>query len=117
MKFTKHEKRKIRHQRVKSRIKGTKEVPRVSAFRSNKNIFVQFIDDINRKTIISSNVKPKAKNQKGTKTEIANLLGQSVAQKAKEVGISKVVFDRGGFKYHGRIKALSEGLRKGGLKF
>lgn len=117
MKPTKNQKRITRHARVRAKIKGTKEIPRVSIFKSNRHLFIQFIDDSVGKTILSNIIKPPAKGAKGNKTEIAGLMGEMLSQKAKEAGISKVVFDRGGFKYHGRIKALAESLRKGGLKF
>ncbi len=81
-------------------------------------MFVQIIDDSTGKTILSNSIEPKTKNKtKGAKTETAALIGEIIAQKAKEAGISKVVFDRGGFKYHGRVKALADSLRKGGLQF
>lgn len=97
---------------------GTKEVPRVSVYKSNQHIFVQFIDDVAGKTIFSSIIKPAAKStMKGTKTEKAATIGELLAKKAKDAGIKKIAFDRGGFKYHGRIKALADGLRKGGLEF
>lgn len=93
-------------------------MPRVSVFRSNQHIFVQIINDAGGKTLASSKVKAKKKSAlKGSKTELASQIGETLAAKAQEVGIDKVVFDRGGYKYHGRVKALAEGLRKGGLKF
>lgn len=108
-----------RHKKVRAKIKGTNKIPRVSVFRSNRHIFVQLIDDITGKTILSNNtVKTKSKTApKGTKTNVASKIGEIIAQKAKEKGIKRVVFDRGGYKYHGRVKALAEGLRKGGLEF
>ena len=118
--------RAMRHRRVRSRIVGTKERPRVSVFKSNKHIFVQLIDDESGKTILSSNAsvgvptgtsgKSKGKSQI-TKSKEAAEIGKIVAEKAKAVGMSEVVFDRGGYKYHGRVKAVAEGLRAGGLKF
>ena len=120
MNLSKQQQRKRRHTRVRAKINGTAEIPRVSVFRSNKHIFVQLIDDKNNKTLISnalkSQDKPELKGKK-TKTNIAGLTGEKLALEAKEKGISTVVFDRGGYKYHGRVKALAEGLRKGGLKF
>lgn len=114
----KREQRNRRHARVRAKIKGTKSVPRVSVFRSNKHIFIQLIDDSVGKTIVSSIVKFKDKNViKGNKIEIASAIGEMLANKAKDAGINKAVFDRSGYKYHGRVKALAEGLRKGGLKF
>jgi large subunit ribosomal protein L18 len=118
MKITKNQHRIRRHKRVRAKIKGTKDVPRISVFKSNRHIFVQIIDDKEGKTILSSAVKSAKKSTlKGSKTEIAAITGEKLAVKAKEAGIKKVVFDRGGFKYHGRVKALAEGLRKGGLEF
>jgi len=118
MKRNKTEKRIQRHKRVRAKLSGTKEVPRVSVFKSNQHIFAQFIDDVAGKTILSSIVKSAKKSAlKGTKTEKATAIGELLAKKAKEVGITKIVFDRGGFKYHGRVKALAEGLRKGGMEF
>lgn len=115
---TKRQNRIKRHKRVRAKIKGTPEIPRLSVFRSNKHIFVQIIDDLAGKTLVSSVIKPKGKSLiKGTKTELAAKIGEMVAKKAAEAGISKVVFDRGGYQYHGRVKALAESLRKGGLKF
>lgn len=107
-----------RHRKVRAKIKGTNKIPRVSVFRSNRHVFVQLIDDTMGKTILSNTVKTKSKAvPKGTKTNVASKIGEMIAQKAKEKGIKKVVFDRGGYKYHGRVKALAEGLRKGGLEF
>lgn len=108
----------MRHKRVRSRIFGTAEIPRVSVFKSNRYVFTQFIDDTTGKTIISSKIVSGPESKiKGSKTEIASKIGEILAEKAKEAGIKEAVFDRGGFKYHGRIKAIAEGLRKGGLKF
>lgn len=111
-----------RHTRVRAKIAGTSTVPRVSVFRSNKNIFAQIIDDVAGKTLVSSAIKSAGKSKvksvkKQTKTETASLIGEALAKKALDTGIKKVVFDRGGYKYHGRVRALAEGLRKGGLKF
>ncbi len=118
MNKSKQQQRIQRHKRVRAKMKGTEAIPRVSVFRSNRHMFVQIIDDSTGKTILSNSIEPKTKNKaKGAKTETAALIGETIAQKAKEAGISKVVFDRGGFKYHGRVKALADGLRKGGLQF
>lgn len=118
MKQDKQTKRIRRHARVRAKIKGTTSTPRVVVFRSNRHIFAQFIDDAAGKTLVSSIVKSKKKGLvKGTKTEVAAKIGEALAAKAKEAGIDKVVFDRGGYKYHGRVKAFADGLRKGGLKF
>ena len=107
-----------RHKRVRATIKGTSERPRVSVFKSNKHVFVQFIDDEAGKTVLSSKVVANKKSKiRGTKTDKATKIGEMLAEKAKEAGIKEVVFDRGGFEYHGRIKAVADGLRKGGIKF
>lgn len=117
MKNSKVKQRTRRRARVRAKIKGTKSVPRVSVFRSNKHVFAQLIDDSTGKTIVSSVIKSKGKSVvKGNKTEIASAVGEMLAKKAQDAGINQAVFDRGGYKYHGRIKALAEGLRKGGLK-
>lgn len=97
---------------------GTKARPRASVFKSNKHIFVQLIDDESRKTILSSKGVSFLKSKlKGGKSEKASEIGKVVAEKAKAAGINEIVFDRGGYKYHGRVKALADGLRSGGLKF
>jgi len=103
----KQEKRKRRHRRVRAKIKGTEEVPRLCVFRSNKYIYAQIIDDEKGKTLASA----KAELNKADK------VGESIAKKAIDQKINKVVFDRGGYKYHGRVKTLAEAARKGGLKF
>lgn len=116
--ITKRKNRIRRHKRVRAKISGTLTVPRISVFRSNRHVFVQIIDDVRGKTLFSSVVKPETKSStKVTKTEKAAKIGEAIAAKAKEAGISSIIFDRGGYKYHGRVKALAEGLRKGGLKF
>ena len=111
----KSEKRTMRHRRVRAKVFGTSERPRLSVFRSNKHIFLQIIDDSQGRTFVSaSDLKI---NKKGTKTEIAREVGRALAQEAVKKGIKKVVFDRGGYKYHGRVKAVAEGAREGGLIF
>lgn len=107
-----------RHRRVRAKVYGTSKVPRLSVFKSNKHIFAQIIDDTAGKTMVSSVIKSKSKSElKGKKTEAAKTIGQMLAKKAVEKGIKQVVFDRGGFKYHGRVRAFAEGAREGGLKF
>lgn len=107
-----------RHRRVRARIKGTGERPRVSVFKSNRNIFVQFIDDETGKTVLSSQIVSDMKNKmKDKKTEKAVKIGEMLAGKAQKAGIKNVVFDRGGFKYHGRVKAVADCLRKGNINF
>lgn len=107
--------KETRHNRIRAKAVGTKDKPRLSVFRSNKHIFLQLIDDDSKKTLISaSDLKIK---KKGTKTEIAREIGKKLAEAAKLKKIKKVVFDRGGYKYHGRVKAAAEGAREGGLIF
>ncbi len=104
--------------RIRSKISGTAKVPRVSIFRSNRNLFVQMIDDVAGKTLLSGGVSPKGKSVgKVKKVDSAMKIGEILGQKAKDLGIKKVVFDRGGYKYHGRVKSLADGLRKSGLEF
>lgn len=116
MKQIKEVKRHLRHKRIRAEIKGTAKIPRFCVFRSNKHIYAQLIDDEKGKIILALDDKKLEKKSKG-KTLIANEVGQLLAKKALEKNIEKVVFDRGGYKYHGRVKALAEGARQGGLKF
>jgi large subunit ribosomal protein L18 len=116
-----------RKRRVRSKIFGKAECPRLSVYRSNKNIYVQIIDDSVGKTLVSASekdiltkekgVKKKGKEDKYSKLEKAKMVGKIVAQKALKKKITKVVFDRGGYRYHGRVSALATGAREGGLKF
>ncbi|RKX22312.1 MAG: 50S ribosomal protein L18 [Candidatus Zixiibacteriota bacterium] len=109
-----------RRKRVRGKVSGTAGRPRLTVAKSLKNIFVQVVDDENHNTLISaaSNSKGfKAENKKATKTEVAKKVGIMIAQLAKEKGIEAVVFDRNQNRYHGRIKAVAEGAREGGLKF
>lgn len=104
--------------RVRKNVNGTAQKPRLSVFRSNKDIYAQIIDDVNGATIVSANSRQKdIAAQTGTKSELAALVGKTIAQKAKDLGIETVVFDRGGYLYHGRVKSLADGAREGGLKF
>ena len=108
--------RKKRHERVREKISGTAECPRLNVFRSNTNIFVQLIDDVKGVTLASSSsVELKLKN--GGNIEGARLVGKDIAEKAKKLKIKKVVFDRGGYLYHGRVEALAEAARENGLEF
>ena len=103
-----------RHKRVRAKIVGTKEVPRVSVFRSSGHIYAQAIDDQTGRTIFSiNNLKIKEKN----KTQSSLLAGETLGKMIKGKGINKIIFDRGGFRYHGRVKALAEGLRSAGIEF
>jgi large subunit ribosomal protein L18 len=103
---------------IRKKISGTSERPRLSVFRSNKEIYVQVINDLDQKTLVGTSSRAKViLEQSGTKTEISRLVGLEVARLAKEKGIEAVVFDRNGFNYHGRLKALADGAREGGLSF
>lgn len=117
----KQEKLKRRHQRIRAKISGTEKVPRLCVFRSNKHIYAQLIDDEKARVILLASdfeiKKAKIRNENFPKVAIAFKVGELVAHKALKKGIEKVVFDRRGYKYHGRVKALAEGARKGGLKF
>jgi len=105
-----------RHSRVRNKVSGTAEMPRLNVFRSNENIFVQIIDDTKGNTLVSSSsVELKLKN--GGNVEAAKLVGKDIAEKAKKAKIKKVVFDRGGYLYHGRVEALAEAARENGLEF
>ena len=105
-----------RHRRIRGKISGTAERPRLSIFRSNKNIYAQLIDDVAGVTLASASTLDKEVS-KGTKTEQAVVVGKLVAERAVAKGISEVVFDRGGYLYHGRVKALADSARENGLKF
>lgn len=111
----KQEKRISRHRRVRAKIAGTADKPRLCVFRSNQHIYAQIINDAEGKTILSiGDVDLKLKDKKA---DASKKVGKAVAEKALEKNIKEVVFDRGGYKYHGRVKALAEGAREGGLKF
>jgi len=118
----KREKRERRHRRVRAKIKGTKDRPRLCVFRSNKHIYAQLIDDEKGHTLVSVSdmdlpKKIKLPKEMTRKVGIAYEVGKLIAKLAKEKGIEKAVFDRAGYKYHGRVKALAEGAREGGLEF
>lgn len=108
---------KIRY-RIRKKIFGTASTPRLSVFRSNTDIYVQLIDDATGTTLASANSRQKdIAAQKTAKIEKSKLVGEAIARKAGEIGIKEVVFDRGGYIYHGRVKAVAEGAREGGLQF
>lgn len=106
-----------RHSRVRSKISGTAERPRLSVFRSESNIYAQIIDDAAGVTLASASTVEKAFEGNGSNCEAAKKIGAVIAERALQRGIEEVVFDRGGYIYHGRVKALAEGAREGGLKF
>jgi len=116
-KFDKNAQRKKRHIRVRGKISGTPERPRLNVFRSNANIYAQIIDDVNGVTLASASTLDKEFEGAAGNCEAAKKVGLLVAERAKEKGISVVVFDRGGYIYHGRVAALAEGAREGGLEF
>ena len=106
-----------RHKRVRGKISGTPERPRLNVFRSETNIYAQVIDDVSGKTLVSASSLEKDFACEGTKSDAAKKVGQMVAERAKAAGITTVVFDRGGYVYHGRVQALAERAREGGLEF
>ncbi|MBE6712808.1 MAG: 50S ribosomal protein L18 [Ruminococcaceae bacterium] len=112
-----NKKRIRRHKRVRGKIFGTAQKPRLCVFRSLKNIYAQVIDDENGKTLASASSLDKEFNQYGGNKEAAKLVGQAVAKAALDKGITEVVFDRGGYIFHGRVQELAEGAREAGLKF
>lgn len=108
---------KIRY-RIRKKVSGTGQKPRLSVFRSNTDIYVQLIDDVNGKTLAAASSRDKdIAAQKVTRIEKSKLVGQAIARKATELGITIVVFDRGGNLYHGRVKSVADGAREGGLQF
>jgi len=118
MAITKIERRKRIKMRIRKRLTGVTESPRLSVFRSNKEIYAQVIDDTKGITITAVSSRDKGiAGTKGNKTEQAKLVGEAIAKKATEAGVTAVVFDRGGYLYHGRVKALADAAREAGLKF
>ena len=115
-KLTAREMRLRRHRRVRGKIRGSADRPRLAVFRSNRGIFAQLVDDGTGKTIAGASWVG-LKGFKGDKTEQAKEVGKTIAAAAKKAGVESVVFDRGGYLYHGRVKALAEGAREGGLIF
>ena len=106
-----------RHKRVRGKISGTPERPRLNVFRSETNIYAQIIDDVNGSTQVAASSLEKGFECDGDMKAVAKKVGQMVAERAKAKGIENVVFDRGGYIYHGRVQALAEGAREGGLQF
>lgn len=116
----KNKDRRKRHYRVRNKISGTPQRPRLNVFRSNKHIYAQIIDDINQTTLVAASTKEKeiaSQIADITKKEAAKAVGKAVGQKAIEKGIQTVVFDRSGYIYHGRVKELADGAREAGLNF
>ncbi len=117
-KVARNDMRKARHTRIREKISGTLEVPRLNVFRSNNNIFAQIIDDRSAVTLVSaSSIDKELKLENGGNIEAATKVGELLASRAKKAKITKVTFDRGGYLYHGRVKALAEAARANGLEF
>ncbi len=117
-KVDRNEVRKARHTRVRNKMSGTKDIPRLNVFRSNSNIFAQIIDDTKGETLVSaSSIDKELKLENGGNVEAAIKVGKLIAERAKKAKIKNVVFDRGGYLYHGRVKALAEAARENGLNF
>lgn len=116
MSLTKSDRRQRIRFRIRKIVSGTAAKPRLSVFRSNKEIYAQLIDDVNGVTLAAASSREKGVS-KGTNVEVANAVGKLIAEKALKAGVDSVTFDRGGYLYHGRIKSLAEGAREAGLKF
>ena len=116
-KESRNDARKVRHERVTEKMFGTSECPRLCVYRSNTNIYAQIINDENGSTLVSASSLDKDLKIKNLNVDAASKVGESLAKKAKKAGIKTVVFDRGGYKYHGRVKALAEAARENGLEF
>ena len=117
VKEDKNKARQKRHLRVRNHISGTAERPRLNVFRSLRNLYAQVIDDVQGVTVVSASTQEKDFANYGGNIEAAKSVGEAVAKRAMEKGITEVVFDRGGYVYHGRVKALAEAAREAGLKF
>ena len=117
MAVNKEKRRKRIHMRIRKNIRGTAALPRLNVFRSNRYIYAQLIDDVNGVTLAQASSHEAAVENAGNKTDQSAAAGKLLAERAKSAGIETVVFDRGGYLYHGRVKALADGAREGGLKF
>lgn len=118
MALTKNERRQRIKNRIRKVVSGTEARPRLSVFRSNKEIYAQIVDDVTGKTIAAASSRDKEfAKASGNKTEIAALVGKSIGEKAVKAGVESISFDRGGYLYHGRVKSLADGAREAGLKF
>ena len=118
-KITKNQKRGHIHERIRKRLQGTAERPRLNVYRSINHIYVQLIDDLSGKTLVSASTAEGQKESKRTGGNVASAkeIGKAIAERAKAQGVTKVVFDRGGYIYHGRVKALADAAREAGLQF
>ena len=117
MAFSKERRRKKIQQRIRKNVKGTAQRPRLSVYRSNNEIYCQLIDDVKGVTMAAASTKTQGVDYGGNKVAQAKEVGKAIAGAAKDASIESVVFDRGGYLYHGRVKALAEGAREGGLQF
>lgn len=117
MQLTKLKRRKRIHSRVRKKISGTPQQPRLNVYRSNKFIYAQLIDDVNGVTLASASSFEASVAQEGNKSTQATAVGKLIAERATAAGVDKVLFDRGGYLFHGRVKSLADGAREGGLKF
>ena len=117
MALTKQDRRQRIRNRIRKIVSGTANSPRLSVYRSNKEIYAQLIDDVSGKTLCACSSREKEITTEGSKKDIASLVGKTLAEKAVKLGVSKVSFDRAGYLYHGRVKSLADGAREGGLKF
>ena len=118
--MNKHAQRVVRHKRVRIKIFGTDKKPRLNVFRSNQHIYAQLIDDNSAKTLVSASskdIKSSAKDEKSKKINASYLVGLELAKKAMSLKMKNIIFDRGGYKFHGRVKALAQGAKEGGLIF
>jgi large subunit ribosomal protein L18 len=118
-KITKNQKRGHVHERIRKKLQGTSERPRLNVYRSLNHIYVQVIDDLSGKTLVAASTAEGKKEQRGTGGNVAaaKAVGKTIAERAKAKGVTKVVFDRGGYIYHGRVKALADAAREAGLQF
>lgn len=116
-KQAKNETRLVRHARVRKKISGTPERPRLSVYKSLTGIYAQIIDDVNGRTLVAASTLDKEVKTKASNIEAAKEVGTLVAKRATKAGIKTIVFDRGGYQYHGKVKALAEAAREGGLEF
>lgn len=117
MALTKPQRRRRIHNRVRRKVQGTPARPRLAVYRSNKAIYCQLIDDSQGVTLAAASSRDEGFSAEGTKSDVAKAVGQRLAERAQAASISSVVFDRGGYLFHGRVKSLAEGAREGGLKF
>lgn len=117
MAFSKEKRRTKIRKRIRKNVMGNETRPRLSVYRSNKEIYAQIVNDVDGKTIVASSSRDKDIKSEGGKVEIAALVGKAIAKKAIDAGIEAIAFDRGGYLYHGRVKSLADGAREGGLKF